>query len=138
MQDRLTGWGGSAVRERSSVIELLVRHFVWLVGGDGRAYDIGYGGRDHVTASGTNVNILVPDTEVYSNAGGQQSKFTPRGAVARFASSGKRRVRKALGLLANTRGNVYIDRIAMGAYDANMVKFVQEAGAYGGPSLVIA
>ena len=138
MKDRLAGWGGSAVRELSSVIEALVHHSVWLVGGDGWAYDIGYGGLDHVIASGTNVNILVLDTEVYSNTGGQQSKSTPRGAVAKFASSGKRRAKKDLGLLAMTYGNVYVARIAMGANDAHTVKVLQEAEAYDGPSLVIA
>jgi pyruvate-ferredoxin/flavodoxin oxidoreductase len=108
------------------------------VGGDGWAYDIGFGGLDHVMASGKNVNILVLDTEVYSNTGGQMSKATPRSAVAKFAASGKPRAKKDLGLIAMTYGNVYVAQIAMGHNDTHTVKALLEAEAYDGPSLVIA
>jgi pyruvate-ferredoxin/flavodoxin oxidoreductase len=97
------------------VADQLVRRSVWIMGGDGWAYDIGYGGLDHVLASGRNVNVLVLDTEVYSNTGGQMSKSTPRGAVAKFAASGKKIGKKDLGLLAISYGNVYVARVAMGA-----------------------
>jgi pyruvate-ferredoxin/flavodoxin oxidoreductase len=125
-------------RELESVIESAIHRSVWLVGGDGWAYDIGYGGLDHVLASGQNVNILVLDTEVYSNTGGQQSKATPRGATAKFASGGKPRAKKDLGLLAMTYGNVYVAQIAMGSSDAHTVRALQEAEAFDGPSLIIA
>lgn len=138
MQDRLAGWGGPAVRALSSVIEALIRHSVWLVGGHGWACGIGYGGVDHVIASGTDVNFLVLDTELYSKTGRQQSKSTPRGAVAQFGSSGKRREKKDLGILAMTYGNVYVARIAIGATDAHRLKVLQESEAFDGPSLVIA
>jgi pyruvate-ferredoxin/flavodoxin oxidoreductase len=115
-----------------------VKKSVWIVGGDGWAYDIGYGGLDHVLASGRNVNLLVLDTEVYSNTGGQMSKATPRGAVAKFAAGGKPQVKKDLALLAMTYGNVYVARVAMGANDAQTLKAFQEAEAYEGPSLIIA
>jgi pyruvate-ferredoxin/flavodoxin oxidoreductase len=111
---------------------------VWLVGGDGWAYDIGFGGLDHVLASGRNVNALVLDTEVYSNTGGQQSKATPRGASAKFAEAGKEGAKKDLGLLAMSYGNVYVARIAMGAKMAQAVQAFQEAEAFPGPSLIIA
>src|SRR6202040_1001209 len=102
--------------------EALVRKSVWLVGGDGWAYDIGAGGLDHVLGSGMNVNVLVLDTEVYSNTGGQMSKATPRGAVAKFAAAGKHQAKKDLGQLAMTYGNVYVARVAMGANDAHTVR----------------
>jgi pyruvate-ferredoxin/flavodoxin oxidoreductase len=108
------------------------------VGGDGWAYDIGFGGLDHVLASGRNVNVLVLDTEVYSNTGGQMSKATPRGAVAKFAAAGKPMPKKDLGLLAISYGNIYVARVAFGAKDAQTVRALQEAEAYDGPSLVIA
>lgn len=108
------------------------------MGGDGWAYDIGYGGLDHVLASGTNVNILVLDTEVYSNTGGQMSKATPRGAVAKFAYSGKPLKRKDLGRLAMSYGNVYVAQIAMGSSDVQTVRAIIEAEAYDGPSIIIA
>jgi len=108
------------------------------VGGDGWAYDIGYGGLDHVLASGRNVNILVLDTEVYSNTGGQMSKATPRAAVAKFAAGGKRTPKKDLGLMAMSYGNVYVAHVAMGANDTQTVKAFLEAEAYNGPSLIIA
>src|SRR5256885_8312483 len=99
---------------------------VWIVGGDGWAYDIGYGGLDHVLASGRNVNVLVLDTEVYSNTGGQMSKSTPRGAVAKFAAGGKQLAKRVLGLLATTYGTVYVGRIAMGANDAQTLRAIIE------------
>lgn len=108
------------------------------MGGDGWAYDIGYGGLDHVLASGKNVNILVLDTEVYSNTGGQMSKSTPRGAVAKFAAAGKPMAKKDLGLMAMTYGNVYVAKVAMGANDQHTLRAFLEAEAYDGPSLIIA
>jgi pyruvate-ferredoxin/flavodoxin oxidoreductase len=110
---------------------------VWIVGGDGWAYDIGYGGLDHVLASDKDVNILVLDTEVYSNTGGQASKATPRGAVARFAAGGKRGGKKDLALLAMTYGHVYVAHVAFGANDAQTVRAFLEAETYPGPSLII-
>jgi pyruvate-ferredoxin/flavodoxin oxidoreductase len=121
-----------------SVADLLVRKSVWIIGGDGWAYDIGYGGLDHVLASGRNVNILVLDTEVYSNTGGQASKATPLGAVAKFAASGKASSKKDLGLLAMAYGSVYVARIALGANDQQTLHALLEAEAYNGPSLIIA
>jgi pyruvate-ferredoxin/flavodoxin oxidoreductase len=118
--------------------DYLVKKSVWIVGGDGWAYDIGYGGLDHVLASDKNVNVLVLDTEVYSNTGGQASKATPRGAVARFAASGKRTGKKDLGLLAMTYGHIYVAHVALGANDTQTVKAFLEAEAYDGPSLIIA
>ncbi len=116
----------------------LVRKTVWIVGGDGWAYDIGFGGLDHVLASGRDVNLLVLDTEVYSNTGGQASKATPRSAVAKFAAGGKRTRKKDLGMIASAYGDVYVAQIAMGADNAQTVKALAEADAYRGPSLVIA
>jgi pyruvate-ferredoxin/flavodoxin oxidoreductase len=121
-----------------SLADYLVKKSVWIIGGDGWAYDIGYGGLDHVLASGRNVNILVMDTEVYSNTGGQASKATPRGAVAKFAAGGKPAPKKDLGLMAMTYGNVYIASVAMGAKDEHTIKAFLEAEAYDGPSLIIA
>ena len=120
------------------VADALVHKQVWIIGGDGWAYDIGYGGLDHVLASGADVNVLVLDTEVYSNTGGQQSKASPMGAAARFAVEGKATAKKDLGLLAMTYGHIYVASIAMGARDAHAVKVLQEAASYPGPSLVIA
>ncbi len=125
-------------RELDALTDGLVGKSVWLVGGDGWAYDIGYGGLDHVLASGRKINTLVLDTEVYSNTGGQQSKATPLGAVAKFASGGKGTPKKDLGLLAMTYGNVYVARVAFGANDAQTLHALLEAEAYPGPSLVIA
>ncbi|HEV8121544.1 MAG TPA: pyruvate:ferredoxin (flavodoxin) oxidoreductase [Candidatus Polarisedimenticolia bacterium] len=124
--------------ELLSLADDLVRKTVWIVGGDGWAYDIGYGGLDHVLASGRDVNLLVLDTEVYSNTGGQASKATPRGAVAKFAAAGKSGPRKDLALIAAQYGGVYVARIAMGASDAQTVRALQEAESWPGPSLVIA
>ena len=128
----------SEVEHLLSLADYLVKKSVWIMGGDGWAYDIGYGGLDHVLASGANVNILVLDTEVYSNTGGQASKSTPMGAVAKFAASGKVMGKKDLGLIAMSYGNVYVAKIAMGANDAQTVRAILEAEAYEGPSLIIA
>ena len=125
-------------RRLRTLAEHLVRRSVWIVGGDGWAYDIGYGGLDHVLASGRNVNILVLDTEVYSNTGGQASKSTPRGAVAKFAAGGKRGRKKDLGLMAIAYGNVYVAQIAMGASPQQTIDAFLEAEAHDGPSLIIA
>ncbi len=121
-----------------SQADSLIKRDVWIVGGDGWAYDIGFGGLDHVLASGRNVNVLVLDTEVYSNTGGQMSKSTPRGAVAKFAAGGKRAGKKDLGLMAMTYGNVYVARVALGAKDEQTLRAFIEAEAYDGPSLIIA
>jgi pyruvate-ferredoxin/flavodoxin oxidoreductase len=121
-----------------SLADVLVRKGVWIVGGDGWAYDIGYGGLDHVLASGRNVNVLVLDTEVYSNTGGQMSKATPRGAVAKFAAAGKPLPKKDLGLLAMSYGNIYVAQIAFGSSDVQTIRAFQEAEAYDGPSLIMA
>lgn len=121
-----------------SVADALVVKSVWIIGGDGWAYDIGYGGLDHVLASGQNVNVLVLDTEVYSNTGGQASKSTPRAAVAKFAAKGKGTGKKDLGLLAMSYGHIYVARIAMGSSDQQTLTAIMEAEAYDGPSLIIA
>ena len=125
-------------RQLLALADMLVKKSVWIVGGDGWAYDIGYGGLDHVLASGRNVNLLVLDTEVYSNTGGQASKSTPRGAVAKFAAGGKPAPKKDLGLMAMSYGNVYVASVAMGAKDEHTLKAFLEAEAYDGPSLIIA
>ncbi|MCC7497199.1 MAG: pyruvate:ferredoxin (flavodoxin) oxidoreductase [Bryobacterales bacterium] len=125
-------------RNLLAVADMLVKKSVWIIGGDGWAYDIGYGGLDHVLASGRNVNVLVLDTEVYSNTGGQMSKSTPRGAVAKFAAAGKPAGKKDLALMAVNYGNVYVARVAMGGSDMQTVKTFLEAEAYDGPSLIIA
>jgi pyruvate-ferredoxin/flavodoxin oxidoreductase len=135
---RLAGQDTPAALDLLSLADVLVKRSLWIVGGDGWAYDIGYGGLDHVLASGRNVNVLVLDTEVYSNTGGQSSKSTPRGAVAKFAASGKQLAKKDLGLLAIGYGDIYVGRIAMGANDAHTVRTFLEAEAYDGPSLIIA
>ncbi|MBT8379124.1 MAG: pyruvate:ferredoxin (flavodoxin) oxidoreductase [Ignavibacteria bacterium] len=121
-----------------SMADYLVKKSVWIMGGDGWAYDIGYGGLDHVLATGKNVNVLVLDTEVYSNTGGQCSKATPRGAVAKFAAAGKPAAKKDLGLMAMSYGNVYVAKVAMGANDQHTLRAFLEAEAYDGPSLIIA
>ncbi len=130
--------GSSALRDLAAVADSLVKKSVWILGGDGWAYDIGYGGLDHVLASGKNVNILVLDTEVYSNTGGQCSKSTPRGAVAKFAAGGKPSAKKDLAMMAVAYGNVYVARIAMGSSDMQTVKAFQEAEKWNGPSIIIA
>jgi Pyruvate:ferredoxin oxidoreductase and related 2-oxoacid:ferredoxin oxidoreductases, beta subunit len=124
--------------ELLSLADVLVKKSVWIIGGDGWAYDIGYGGLDHVLASGYNVNVLVLDTEVYSNTGGQASKSTPIGAVAKFAAKGKSSPKKDLGLIAMAYGNIYVARVAMGADDVQTLRAFLEAEAYDGPSLIIA
>jgi pyruvate-ferredoxin/flavodoxin oxidoreductase len=138
LQRRLEGLGGPAVADLRSVVDHLVRRSVWIVGGDGWAYDIGAGGLDHVLASGRNVNVLVMDTEVYSNTGGQMSKATPLGAAAKFAAAGKTVPKKDLALQAIAYGNVYVARVAMGADPQQTLRAFREAEAYEGPSLVIA
>ena len=120
------------------IADMLVKKSVWIIGGDGWAYDIGYGGLDHVLASGRNVNVLVLDTEVYSNTGGQCSKSTPKGAVAKFAFGGKPQSKKNLAMMAMVYGNVYVAQVAMGANDAQTVRAFIEAEAYDGPSLILA
>jgi len=125
-------------RDLASIADTLVKKSVWIVGGDGWAYDIGYGGLDHVLASGRNVNVLVLDTEVYSNTGGQASKSTPRAAVAKFAAQGKGLPKKDLGLIAMAYGYVYVARVAMGASDQQTLNAFLEADTYDGPSLIIA
>jgi pyruvate-flavodoxin oxidoreductase len=125
-------------KELQTLDHYLVKRSQWIIGGDGASYDIGYGGLDHVIASGEDVNILVLDTEVYSNTGGQSSKSTPLGAIAQFAAKGKRVRKKDLGLMATTYGYVYVAQIAMGADNAQTLKAIREAEAYPGPSLVIA
>ncbi len=118
--------------------DALTKTSVWLVGGDGWAYDIGFGGLDHVLASGRDLNVLVLDTEVYSNTGGQASKATPLGAVAKFAASGKAAAKKDLGLMAMTYGHVYVASVAMGARDEHTIRAFLEAESYPGPSLILA
>ncbi len=136
---QLTALGADpAARDLLSVADYLVRRSIWLVGGDGWAYDIGYGGLDHVLASGRDVNVLVLDTEVYSNTGGQASKATPLGAIARFAAAGKRTVRKDLALQAIAYGNVYVAQVAMGANPQQTLLAFREAEAYPGPALILA
>jgi pyruvate-ferredoxin/flavodoxin oxidoreductase len=138
MKARLAGKKAPHVRDLLGVADSLVKKSVWIMGGDGWAYDIGYGGLDHVLASGRNVNVLVLDTEVYSNTGGQASKSTSLAAVAKFAAGGKARPKKDLGMMAMSYGNVYVAQVAMGANDAHTVKAILEAEAYDGPSLIIA
>ncbi len=138
LRDQLKNIDSAAARELESVAENLCRKSVWIIGGDGWAYDIGYGGLDHVLASGEDVNILVLDTEVYSNTGGQTSKATPRGAVAKFSAGGKGTPKKDLALLAMDYENVYIARVAYGAKDIQTIHAFHEAEAYPGPSIIIA
>src|SRR5690606_3863084 len=127
-----------AISELLEVADDLVPRSVWIVGGDGWAYDIGFGGLDHVLASGEDVNVLVFDTEVYSNTGGQASKASPTAAVAKFAAAGKRVKKKDLGLIAMSYGYVYVAQVAMGANKNQLLKAITEAEAYDGPSLIIA
>ncbi|MGK7875188.1 MAG: pyruvate:ferredoxin (flavodoxin) oxidoreductase [Xenococcaceae cyanobacterium] len=138
LKQKLQGMDSPDAKQLLSLADYLVKKSVWIVGGDGWAYDIGYGGLDHVLASGRNVNILVMDTEVYSNTGGQSSKATPRGAVAKFAAGGKPAPKKDLGLMAMTYGSVYVASVAMGARDEHTLRAFLEAEAYDGPSLIIA
>ncbi len=138
LRQALAGVDRAEARQLEALADYLVTKSIWLVGGDGWAYDIGFGGLDHVLASGRNVNILVLDTEVYSNTGGQQSKATPMGAVAKFAAAGKTSPKKDLGLLANSYGHVYVARVAFGAKMSQTVQAFVEAEAYPGTSLIIA
>ena len=138
LKKKLAGVKTPQARRLLGSADYLVRKSVWIVGGDGWAYDIGYGGLDHVLASGRNVKILVLDTEVYSNTGGQKSKSTPRGAVAKFSSGGNLAAKKDLGLMAMSYGNIYVASVAMGARDEHTLKAFLEADAYDGPSLIIA
>ena len=138
LKSRLQGVKDPRARDMLSLADLLVRKSVWILGGDGWAYDIGYGGLDHVLAMGRNVNVLVLDTEVYSNTGGQSSKSTPRAAVAKFAANGKGMPKKDLGLIAMSYGYVYVARVAMGASDQQTLNAFLEADAHEGPSLIIA
>jgi pyruvate-ferredoxin/flavodoxin oxidoreductase len=141
LREALAGVDGAAASDAHHLLALagdLVRRGIWIVGGDGWAYDIGYGGLDHVLGSGRNVNVLVLDTEVYSNTGGQASKATPRGAVAKFAAAGKARGKKDHGAVARAYGDVFVAQVAIGANDAQTAKALLEADAWPGPSLVIA
>ncbi len=138
LKDRLAGVDDPHAKNLLSLADVLVRRSVWIVGGDGWAYDIGYGGLDHVLAQGRNLNVLVLDTQVYSNTGGQMSKATPRGAVAKFAYAGRKLPKKDLGQMAMTYGNVYVAQVAMGASDMQTLRAFREAESYEGPSLIIA
>jgi pyruvate-ferredoxin/flavodoxin oxidoreductase len=138
IKEKVAGVDDPDAENLLSVADVLVRRSVWILGGDGWAYDIGYGGLDHVLAQGRNVNVLVLDTQVYSNTGGQMSKATPRAAVAKFAAAGRPLPKKDLGLMAMTYGNIYVAQVAMGANDRQTLKALREAESYDGPSLVIA
>ena len=138
LKAKLQGDASPEARQLFSLADDLIRKSVWIIGGDGWAYDIGYGGLDHVLASGRNVNVLVLDTEVYSNTGGQASKATPRAAVAKFAANGKGLAKKDLGLISMSYGNIYVARVAMGYSDAQTLRAFLEADAYDGPSLIVA
>jgi pyruvate-ferredoxin/flavodoxin oxidoreductase len=135
---KLAGKSDPKAVQLLSLADKLVHKSVWALGGDGWAYDIGYGGLDHVLASGRNINILVLDTQVYSNTGGQCSKATPRGAVAKFAAAGKPVPKKDLGMIAMSYGTIYVAQISMGASDVQAVRAFIEAESYNGPSLIIA
>lgn len=138
LKQELSGMSSEKAKLLLPLTDFLVEKSVWTIGGDGWAYDIGFGGLDHVLASGRNINVLVLDTEVYSNTGGQQSKSTPIGAVAKFAAAGKERAKKDLGLLAMMYGHVYVAQIALQANPTQAIKALQEANSYVGPSLIIA
>jgi pyruvate-ferredoxin/flavodoxin oxidoreductase len=138
LKAKLVGNDTSDARNLLAIIDSLVRKSVWILGGDGWAYDIGFGGLDHVLGSGKNINVLVLDTEVYSNTGGQMSKATPRGAVAKFAASGKSNSKKDLAMEAVSYGSVYVARVALGSNDSHVAKAFQEAEAHDGPSIIIA
>jgi pyruvate-ferredoxin/flavodoxin oxidoreductase len=138
LRERLAGNTSSDALNLLAIADTLVRKSVWILGGDGWAFDIGFGGLDHVLGSGKNVNVLVLDTEVYSNTGGQMSKATPRGAVAKFAAAGKPNSRKDLAMEAVSYGSVYVAQVALGGNDAHVIKAFQEAEAHEGPSIIIA
>ncbi len=138
LKDKLAGSASQDAKNLISLADLLVKKSVWIIGGDGWAYDIGYGGLDHVLASGRDVNVLVLDSEVYSNTGGQMSKSTPRAAVAKFAAAGKPVSKKDLGLHAINYGSVYVATVALGANDAQTIRAFLDAESYNGPSIIIA
>ena len=138
LKEKLAADGSLMAKALSALSGDLINKTVWILGGDGWAYDIGYGGLDHILASGKNVNIMVMDTEVYSNTGGQMSKSTPLGAVAKFASEGKSTPKKDLGMLAIDYGNVYVAQIALGANEMQAIKAMTEANSYQGTSIIIA
>ncbi len=138
LRAELATMNSEEAKHLSEIADYLIKKSVWIIGGDGWAYDIGFGGVDHVIASGRNVNILVVDTGVYSNTGGQQSKATPMGASAKFATAGKELPKKDLAMIAMSYGNVYVAQVAMGANDMQVIKAMNEAEAYDGPSLIIA
>jgi pyruvate-ferredoxin/flavodoxin oxidoreductase len=138
LREKLGANASSDAKNLLAIADSLVRKSVWILGGDGWAYDIGFGGLDHVLGSGKNVNVLVLDTEVYSNTGGQMSKATPRGAVAKFAASGKKNGKKDLAMEAVSYGSVYVAKVALGGNDSHVVKAFQEAEAHDGPSIIIA
>ncbi|MCL2119840.1 MAG: thiamine pyrophosphate-dependent enzyme, partial [Planctomycetaceae bacterium] len=138
LKAKLAGDGSAEAKELVSVADNLVRRSCWIFGGDGWAYDIGYGGLDHVLASGKDVNMLVLDTEVYSNTGGQASKSTPLGAIAKFAAGGKPTGKKDLGLMAISYGNVFVGQIAIGANPMHTIRTIRAAESYRGTSLIIA
>jgi pyruvate-ferredoxin/flavodoxin oxidoreductase len=138
LKEKLAGNNSAVARRLLSLADYLVTKSVWIIGGDGWAYDIGYGGLDHVLASGENVNVMILDTEVYSNTGGQMSKSTPRAATAQFAAGGKKMPKKDIGMIFSTYGNVYVAKVALGANPGQVVKAMTEAEAYNGPSLIIA
>ena len=138
LRARLTGMNSKEARELDNLADYLIKKSVWILGGDGWAYDIGFGGLDHAIASGKNVNILVMDTGVYSNTGGQQSKATPMGASAKFATAGKALPKKDLAMIAMSYGNVYVAQVSMGANDMQVIKAMNEAEAFDGPSIIIA
>ena len=138
LKEKLAGGKSQEAKHLLSLADMFVKKSVWIVGGDGWAYDIGYGGLDHVLASGRNINVLVLDTEVYSNTGGQMSKSTPLGAVAKFAAAGKPLPKKDMGMIFMTYGNIYVARTAMGFNDLQTVRAFIEADAYDGPSIIMA
>ena len=138
LREKLAGIDTPEAKHLNKLADYLIKKSVWILGGDGWAYDIGFGGLDHAIASGRNINILVMDTGVYSNTGGQQSKATPMGASAKFATAGKALPKKDLGMIAMSYGNVYVAQVAFGANDAQVIKAMNEAEAYDGPSIIIA
>ncbi|MFW8602318.1 pyruvate:ferredoxin (flavodoxin) oxidoreductase [Desulfobacterota bacterium M19] len=138
LKDKLKASDSLIATRLSHIADYLVKKSVWIFGGDGWAYDIGYGGLDHVLASGQNVNVMILDTEVYSNTGGQMSKSTPRSATAQFAAGGKKMPKKDIGMIFSTYGNIYVAKVSMGANPAQVAKAIAEAEAYDGPSLIIA
>ena len=138
LRAKLSGIKSDEAKHLDKLADYLIKKSVWIIGGDGWAYDIGFGGLDHAIASGKNINILVLDTGVYSNTGGQQSKATPMGASAKFATAGKSLPKKDLGMIAMSYGNVYVAQVSMGANDSQVIKAMNEAEAYDGPSIIIA